>query len=111
MERRRRIRALLVALGIAACGLFVENAASAKTAASQAPAKSYVVKQGDGGWFQVARAHRTTMQKLMAANHANAGTPIKAGQRIKLPADAKAPKSAKAARTASTTAAGKTPAR
>lgn len=92
MERRRRVLALVVAVGIAVCGLFVENAASAKAASSQAPAKSHVVKQ---------------------ASHANAGTPSKAGQRAKVRADAKPPKRAKTAKTktASTTTAGKKPSR
>lgn len=89
MERRRRIRALIVALGIAACGLFVEDAASAKTASSQAPARSHVVKQ--------------------AANHA--GTPAKAGKRSKLASSAKATRNAKVTKTASRKTTGKTPAR
>jgi hypothetical protein len=77
------------------------TASSAATAAKKAPARSYVVKNGDGGWFQLAHAHHTTMAHLLAANHASAGTPVKAGQAIKLPGDAKDPPKAKA-KTAST---------
>ena len=100
MERRRLAHIALLIVGLAACGVFTEDTASAKTLpTSRAPSRSYVVKQGDGGWFKVAQAHGTTMPKLLAANHASAGTPLKVGQHIALPIDAKhartAPKTAR----------------
>jgi len=79
----------IVAVAVLTGCVFVTGAASAKDApASAAPTHAYVVRAGDGGWFQLARAHGTTMQHLLAANHATATTPVKTGQRIHLPADA-----------------------
>ena len=100
MERVAHIAVVVAALVVG--GVLVEGAASAATpakatVAKTAPSKSYVVKPGDGGWFQLAQSHHTTMQHMFAANHATAGTPVKAGERITLPADAKDPPKAKTA--------------
>ena len=87
-----------VAVALTAGALFIAPPAWARAvSASHAPARSYVVKHGDGGWSQVATAHHTTMPKLLAANHANAATPLRVGQHINLPADAKAAHPAKTA--------------
>ena len=102
MQRSRiaHIVAISSIVGALAC---VTGSAWAKTAPTKAaPARSYVVRSGDGGWFQLAKSHRTTMQHLLAANHATAASPVKTGQRIQLPADARAyhgraPATAKAA--------------
>ena len=84
----RRTHIVAITAVLAAC-VFVTGTASAKDAPTKsAPVRSYVVRTGDGGWFQLARAHGTTMQHLLAANHATATTPVKTGQRIHLPADA-----------------------
>lgn len=90
MQRSRiaHIVAISSIVGALAC---VTGTAWAKTAPTKAaPARSYVVRSGDGGWSQLAKAHHTTMRHLLAANHATAATPLKAGQRIQLPADARA---------------------
>jgi LysM repeat protein len=90
MERRRLAHLAAIAAVIAATACLTEATAWSKTApAKTAPARSYVVRSGDGGWFQIAKSHGTTMQHLLAANHASAGTPVKTGQRIQLPADAR----------------------
>ena len=89
MERSRVAHIVAIAAVVTACG-FVTETAWAKTAPTKAaPARSYVVRTGDGGWFQLARAHGTTMQHMLAANHATASTPVKTGQHIHLPADAR----------------------
>lgn len=96
MERRPIAHIAVLVAALCTCGLLLEGTAWSKTAPAKAPlARSCVVKSGDGGWFQVAHAHGTTMQHLLAANHASAGTPVKAGQRIQLPADAKDAKPSK----------------
>jgi LysM repeat protein len=87
-----------VVVALTAGALFLATPVWAKAATtSHTPSRSYVVKHGDSGWFQVAKAHGTTMPKLLAANHANAGTPLHAGQRINLPADGKTTHAAKTA--------------
>ncbi|HEY8090865.1 MAG TPA: LysM domain-containing protein [Polyangiaceae bacterium] len=99
MTGARVLRIGGVVVALTAGALFLTAPAWARAvSASHAPAKSYVVKQGDSGWFQVAKAHGTTMPRLLAANHANAGTPLHAGQRINLPVDGKATPAAKTAR-------------
>jgi LysM repeat protein len=95
-----------IAAGIvvaALCTTVTMGTAWAKTGATRAaPARSVVVKSGDG-WWQIAHAHGTTVPKLLAANHATNATPLKVGEHLRLPADAKTPKPAHAAvsRTAS----------
>ncbi len=89
MERSRvaHIIAVTAVSMLVAGTAFAAQTPSAKTApAKAAPARSYTVKSGDGGWSQLAKAHGTSMPRLLAANHATAGTPVKAGQRIQLPA-------------------------
>jgi LysM repeat protein len=109
MERRSIAHIATVAAVIAACVGLAEGSASARTASLAAapakapPARAYVVKTGDGGWFQIAQAHHTTLQHLLAANKATAATPVDAGQKIKLPADARVDTKA-SARPAQTTA-------
>jgi LysM repeat protein len=108
MGRSRVAHIAVVIAAVALCGALTEGTASAagapatapaKAPAKASPAKSYVVKAGDGGWFQLAQSHHTTLPKLLAANHANASTPVNAGQRIQLPADARTPAKAKTAST------------
>ncbi len=83
----------VVVLAGAGAGL-VEETAWSKTptktamAPKAAPARSYVVKSGDS-WSQIAQSHGTTLQHVLAANHATASTPINPGMHVKLPADAK----------------------
>ncbi|MGD0524434.1 MAG: LysM domain-containing protein [Polyangiaceae bacterium] len=92
MERSRVAHIIAVTAVVTASVLVAGTASAAQTPpAKTAPAKSaaahsYVVKSGDGGWSQLAKAHGTTMPRLLAANHATAATPVKAGQRIQLPA-------------------------
>jgi LysM repeat protein len=90
MERPRLAHIVAIAAVVVASA-FVAETASAKAAptAKTAPARSCVVRAGDGGWSQLAKAHGTSMQHLLAANHATAATPLKAGQHIRLPADAR----------------------
>ncbi|HEY5242807.1 MAG TPA: LysM peptidoglycan-binding domain-containing protein [Polyangiaceae bacterium] len=90
MERPRVAHIVAIAAVVAASA-FVAETASAKAAptAKSAPARSCVVRAGDGGWFQLAKAHGTSMQHLLAVNHATAATPLKTGQHIRLPADAR----------------------
>ncbi|HEY3815993.1 MAG TPA: LysM peptidoglycan-binding domain-containing protein [Polyangiaceae bacterium] len=92
MQRPGVTHIVTIAAVVTACA-FVSGVASAKTAPATntkaAPARSYVVRAGDGGWFQLAKARGTTMPKLLAANHATAATPLKTGQHIRLPADAR----------------------
>jgi len=90
MERARVAHIIAIAAVISAIGLATQTAWAKDAPAKAAPARSYVVRTGDGGWFQLARAHGTTMQHLLAANHATASTPVKTGQHIRLPADARA---------------------
>jgi LysM repeat protein len=60
-----------------------------KTAmAPKASVHTYVVRAGDS-WWQIAHAHGTTLQHLLAANHATTSTPVNAGAHVTLPADAK----------------------
>lgn len=97
MERSRVAHIIAIAAVVAASVLVAGAASAAQTApaktspAKSAPAHSYVVKSGDGGWSQLAKAHATTMPRLLAANHATVGTPVKAGQRIQLPAATRSP--------------------
>ena len=69
---------------LVAAGLWAPVAWSAPHKATATHA--YVVKAGDGGWWAIAHAHGMTMEQVLAANHANAGTPVRAGQTIQLPA-------------------------
>ena len=89
MERPRLAHIVVVAMVVTAGMCLTENASAKAAAAKAAAARSYVVRPGDGGWFQLARAHGTSMQQLLAANHATAATPLKTGQRIHLPTDAR----------------------
>jgi LysM repeat protein len=92
MERSRVAHIIAITAVVAASMLVAGTASAAQTPpaktapAKTAPARSYTVKSGDGGWSQLAKAHGTTMPRLLATNHASAGTPVKAGQRIQLPA-------------------------
>jgi LysM repeat protein len=90
MKRPGIAHIVVLAAVVTAC-TFVTESASAKAAPTTkaAPSRSYVVRSGDSGWFQVAKTHGTTMQHLLAANHATAATPLKTGQHIQLPSDAK----------------------
>jgi len=89
MERRRAAHILAIATVVAACACATGTAWAKAGPTKAAPARSYVVRPGDGGWFQLARTHGTSMQHLLAANHATATTPVKTGQRIHLPTDAR----------------------
>jgi LysM repeat protein len=61
------------------------SAAKAAPAAAAASAKTYVVKKGDT-LSEIAKAHNTTVKKLMAANPAiKSADLIEVGQKIKLP--------------------------
>jgi hypothetical protein len=98
-------RAIALGVAVAAvCTTLTIGAAWAKGAvAKAAPPHTMVVRSGDGGWWQIAHTHGTTLPRLLAANHATAATPVKVGDRIRLPADTKGAKSARtpAAHTAS----------
>jgi LysM repeat protein len=98
---RRSIPHIASLVAVVAAFSLVEGSALAKTATQQAPtpaahpatakvppARSYVVKPGDG-WWQIAHDHGTTVPHLLAANHATASTPVNAGAHVKLPADAR----------------------
>jgi hypothetical protein len=89
MERPRVAHIVAIAAAVAVSALATGTAWAKDAPTRAAPARSCVVRAGDGGWFQLARAHGTTMQHLLAANHATAATPVKTGQRIHLPADAR----------------------
>jgi|SRR5271170_125330 len=87
---RPRIAHIVALATVVTAFAFASETASAKTAPTKAaPARSYVVRGGDGGWFQLAKTHGTTMQHLLAANHATAATPLRTGQHIHLPVDAR----------------------
>ncbi len=72
---------------------------------AQAPARSYVVRAGDGGWFKVAHAHGVSLSQLLAANKATTATPLRVGETLKLPPQAK--EAASTAKAAKATHAGK----
>jgi len=107
---RRSIPLIASLVAVVAVFSLVEGNADAKTATTQsptpaahaatatraAPARSYLVKPGDG-WWQIAHDHGTTVPHLLAANHATAATPLNPGAHVKLPADARV--TAKAAKT------------
>jgi LysM repeat protein len=90
MERRRILAhtqlaaiVLVVAVGAALGG---GVASASQVASSKAPsARTYVVRAGDGGWLQIAKAHGVTMPHLLAANHATPATRVVAGEKIALP--------------------------
>jgi len=67
---------------------------------AQAPARTCVVKAGDGGWFKLAHAHGVSLSQLLAANKATTATPLRVGETVKLPPQAKDPASTAKAPTA-----------
>jgi LysM repeat protein len=88
MNRPGVAHIVAIAAVVTACAFVTESAWAKAAPTKAAPGRSYVVRAGDGGWFQLARAHGTSMQHLLAANHATTTTSLKTGQRIHLPADA-----------------------
>lgn len=99
---------------LVAAGLYAPVAWSAPraTATTHKPPSThaYVVKAGDGGWWAIAKAHGVTMEQLLAANHANAGAPVKVGQTIALPPGAHDPSKHAPAKTTTANANAKKPA-
>jgi len=87
MKRPRLAHIVAIAAVVTSCAFVTQNAWAKEAPTKAAPTRSCVVHAGDG-WSQLAKAHGTTMQHLLAANHATT-TPVKAGQRIHLPADAR----------------------
>jgi LysM repeat protein len=92
MDHRAIVRfaAVLAVAAVSALDASAGAAPARAAAAKPAPAHAYVVRAGDGGWFQIAHAHGVTMQQLLAANHATATTRVMAGQKINVPATVKA---------------------
>jgi len=98
MSHARTIAAVVVIAALAPCIVSGGAAASvpsrtatvAAAAAKPAHTHPYVVRAGDGGWFQIAHSQGVPMQQLLAANHATPGTRVLAGQKINVPGAAKA---------------------
>jgi len=90
---RITLATLAIAAGLTAAGPAWSDpprptATAAPTSAPKSAAHTYVVRAGDGGWSQIAKAHGVTMKQLLVANHATTTTPVRAGQTIRLPATA-----------------------
>jgi hypothetical protein len=83
--RHRFILIATVVLGVGAFAGSAWSGVKAATAQHKVGQHEYVVRAGDGGWWQIARAHSVTMQQMLAANHATLATPVRAGQTIHLP--------------------------
>jgi hypothetical protein len=84
---KAHVAAIAFAASIASlCAL--PQATWAKSVATRpAQARTMVVRSGDGGWWQIARAHGTTVPHLLAANHATLATHVKVGDHLRLPAE------------------------
>lgn len=82
------------------------HATSAPVTASQSG--TYVIRTGDT-LSSIAKAHSTTVEKLLAANHLSWSSVIYAGKKLTIPSAAASAATATAASTGSTTALGSVP--
>jgi LysM domain len=90
LPRLPYVAAVLVAAGLAFAPTGADAAQGARApSARPTPTHAYVVKAGDGGWFQIAHAQGVTMQQLLQANHATTTTRVNAGQKLNVPGKAK----------------------
>jgi LysM repeat protein len=100
--------AVVGALALACVGFIEHDAWSAPPRSTRAPPSStraaaprvaakgtYVVRAGDG-WFQIAKMHNVTMQKVLAANHATTATKLRVGQVVHVPPSSAQPSGARA---------------